>query len=399
VAIEKRVDKLKDGTEVVRWRAVIWLPGHTRRIVCCSTENEARNAEAQLRVDRRVGKLGPTSRKTFGAWLDEWLVDVAAHRVAPTTLRRYKGIIDYHLKPVLGAKRLDRLTALDITKARNRWLAGKNSAKPEERRRALAPRSVRQHLAIIHKALADAVRLDLIPFNPADRVEIPRASRFEPQVLDPEAAARMIAAARGGDFFVPVLLALSTGMRRGEILALRWGDVDLKAGTLMVRRSAWQDDGGERRDKEPKSAAGRRVVPLPAFVVMELKKVSVDLKERRLAHPELGFDSPLVCQQADVGGPPNLGSFSYRFGVFAKANGFAGTRFHDLRHTFATLNMAAGASPAAVGRMLGHSSAAFTMRQYVHAQASELERLAERMDRVLSPQSAPQGDNGHGGAI
>ena len=385
MSVEKRVDKRADGSEVVRWRAIVWLPGRQRRVVYCATETEARDAEAQLRVDRRAGKLKASSHRTLAAWLDEWLDEEAAHRLQPGTLRRYRGIVDHYLKPDLGAHRVDRLTALEITKARNRWLAGKPATKTDKGRRALAPRSVHQHLAVLHKALADAVRLGEIPFNPCAAVEAPRADYFDPVVLDAEGARRMIEAARETEFFAPVLLALSTGMRRGEILALRWSDVDFAAGTVNVRRSAYQGEGGERVEKEPKSRSGRRVLPLPAFAATELKKVAIELKTRRLAHPELGFASPLVCQRPDVGGPLALGTFSSKFRTFATANGFAGTRFHDLRHTFGTLNAAAGANPAALALMLGHSSAAFTMHQYVHAQAAEQERLAERMDDLLAP--------------
>jgi integrase len=367
----------------VRWCAVMWLPGRKRRVVSCKTEGQALDAEAQMRVDRRAGKLVASSALTVAQWLDVWIDEEASHRLGPTTLRRYRGICDRYLKPDLGGRRLDRLTALDITKARNRWLAGKPATKADRGRRALAPRSVQQHLAVLHKALSDAVRLGVIPFNPADAVERPRADYFDPAVLDAEGARTMIDKARATELFAPVLLALSTGMRRGEILALRWSDVDLKAGTVNVRRSAYQSDGGGRAEKEPKSRSGRRQVPLPAFAAEELRKVSLDQKARHMAHPELGYGSPLVCQQADVGGPLEVGTFSSHFKRFATANGFTGTRFHDLRHTFATLNMAAGANPAAVGLMLGHSSAAFTMRQYVHAQAAEQDRLAERMDGLL----------------
>ncbi len=398
MSVERRVDK-RTGT--VRWCAVMWLPGRQRRVVSCKTELEALDAEAQMRVDRRAGKLKASSHKTVAKWLDVWIEEEAAHRLGPTTLRRYRGIVDRYLKPDLGTRRLDRLTSSDINKARNVWLVGKKSTKAEDCRRALAPRSVRQHLAVLHKALADAVRLGEIPFNPCDAVEAPRAPYFDPAVLDADGAIAMISAARGTELFAPVLLALSTGMRRGEILALRWADVSLRVvgekeqkhaegGTVSVRRSTYQVEGGERAEKETKSRSGRRVVPLPAFAAEELRKLSIDQKARRLAHPELGFSSPLVCQQAEVGGPIEVGTFSTRFKKFATAAGFSGTRFHDLRHTFATLNMAAGANPAAVGLMLGHSSAAFTMRQYVHAQVAEQDRLAERMDGLLAPKTSKQ---------
>ena len=337
-----------------------------------------------MRVDRRNGKLKKSSLKTVGQWLDEWLEVEAKHRLQPTTLERYRGIVDHYLKPDLGKRRLDRLTPLEITKARNLWLKGVASKDPEKKRKALKPRTVIQHLAVLHRALADARRLGEIPFNPADDVEMPRADYFEYAVLDAERARKAIQGARGTALFAPVIIALATGLRRGEICALRWSDVDLKAGTVSVTKSVAETKAG-RYEKEPKSRSGRRVVPLPG---LRDRGAQEDRGRAEGAAPGASRARLRGAVRLPEGRRWRTAQPRHPLKPVADLREGPGLRGHASPRPPPHLWDAPRrrrSEPAALSKTLGHSSPTSPAKQYVHPQASAQERLAERMDSMLKP--------------
>jgi integrase len=240
---------------------------------------------------------------------------------------------------------------------------------------------VRQHVAVLHKALQDAVKRRIIAENPADAIDMPRPRAFRPQTVAPERVGELLDATRGTRLFIPVCLAVGCGMRLGEIVNLGWGDVDLKGGTLRV--------------VDPKTPSGRRQLPLPQAVRVVLKAERIRQAEAKLALGSRWQDSGRVCVRRD-GGPATTDSLSPAWARFRDGHGFAGVRFHDLRHSYGTIQMAAGASPKAVAEALGHSDAAFTLRTYVHSGMDEKERMAERMNALmgLSPVVTPAASGG-----
>jgi integrase len=369
MSIEKRGDK---------YRVSIRLPrdadGRYPRIVRqVDTYRQAQRLQGDMLKERDRSLHAKAGKMTVPAWLEYWLDNVAAHKLAPSTLARYRQIVDLHLSPAFAKLPLSKLTALHIERYQNRALKEPRPKKGKP----LSPATVRQHLAVLHKALQDAVKRRVITDNPADGIDMPQPPRFKPQTVSPERIGELIEATRGTRLFIPALLAIGCGMRLGEIVALTWADVDSDGATVCI--------------VDPKTASGRRLLPLPQALTVALKAERKRQKEAKLALGSRWKDSGRVCVRQD-GGPATTDSLSPAWGRFRGLHGFGGVRFHDLRHSYGTIQMAAGASPKAVAEALGHSDAGFTLRTYVHSGMDKKARMAERMDGLmrLSPDVTPE---------
>jgi len=365
MSIEKRGD---------HYRVIVYLArdanGRYPRIVKqVDTHNEALRIQGDLLKQRDRGLDIDAGKVTVARWLDYWLANVAAHRLAPSTLARYRQIVDLHLSPAFATVKLAKLTPLHVEHYQTQTLKQPRAAKMAP----LSSTTVRQHVAVLHKALEDAVKRRIIAENPADAIDMPRPRPFKPQTVAPERVAELLEATRTTRLFIPTLLAIGCGMRLGEIVALRWSDVDAKGGVVRVI--------------DPKTASGRRQLPLPQAVRVVLKAERKRQAEAKLAMGSLWQDSGRVCVRRD-GGPATTDSLSPAWARFREAHGFAGVRFHDLRHSYGTIQMAAGASPKAVAEALGHSDAGFTLRTYIHSGMDEKERMAERMNALMGSQSS-----------
>jgi integrase len=235
--------------------------------------------------------------------------------------------------------------------------------------RGLAARTVIQTHAVLHKALSQAVKLDRIAFNPADTergVELPRPKRHRVKVLGEHEVAALLNAAEGTRLHLPVLLAVTTGMRRGEILALSWDDVDLVRGMISVVR-AWDEGPDGYELKDPKSETSRRTIEMPAILVDALARAKNEHEDRRAARKlaREGYRleyGPLVFSEDD-GEPWWPSRFEWMWQEFRKSSRVA-PRFHDLRHTALSLLLRQGNSPKVVQEIAGHHSSAYTMDTY-----------------------------------
>ena len=315
----------------------------------------------------------------MGEYLESWLHDYAATNVAPNTLERYDGIVRRHLIPGLGSVRLNQLSARSVeryyaSELSNGRLVRKSSKKPDTAKAdlkakpkpGLDPQTVLKHHRVLYTALKRAVRLGLLPANPCDRVDPPKTSRAEMKALDEMDTERLLSAARSVEpmsLYAAVLLAANTGMRRGEILGLRWTDVDFEAGALHVRRTL-------QRGKpsivfgEPKTATSRRRLSLDPYTLAELKSYRARQSERRLALGSGWQDNDMVCP-GRCGEPWHPCLLTREFQRLREKNGFA-LRFHDLRHTHAAQLIRAGAPAKVIQERLGHASAGFTLTAYEH---------------------------------
>jgi integrase len=215
---------------------------------------------------------------------------------------------------------------------------------------------------VLHKALKQALRWGLVSRNVTEAVTPPKVARKETSVLDAKQAATLLRDFKGSDLYLPVLLALQTGMRSGEILGLHWRDVDLEHGVLTVGTTL-QSVNGELIMREPKSAAGHRRIPLTQETVEALKVHSAAQAEH-IASGETYTDNDLVVCRND-GSPWHPSTFS---AAWIAARNVVGetVRFHDLRHTHASLLLHSGASAKVVQERLGHATAAFTLNIYGH---------------------------------
>jgi integrase len=245
----------------------------------------------------------------------------------------------------------------------------------------MAPRTTAQAYRALSGALRQAVRWQLLAVNPAAAVQPPRAERTRLAIHDTSTIGRVLHAARSTRLHLPLVLAATTGMRRGEVLALRWSQVDLDAGLARVVASL-QLVAGELQLVEPKTDRARRTVALPPFTVDILRRHRRDQAERRLLLGEGWQDRDLVVDQGD-GSPLSPDAVSRAFYRLVRSLGLPGLRLHDLRHAYATTLLAAGVHPKIASEALGHSSVAFTMDVYSHVLPTMQEGAAMAIQRAL----------------
>jgi integrase len=356
-----------------RWRRCFTVHGNRR---------DAAQALANALHERDTGTDLSPGRLTVGDCLRRWLRDYAAHNVAPSTLARYTGIIESHLIPALGSLRLRELRPAHLQAAYAGFLAP--GGRKDKRKGGLSPRSVLHHHRVLKEALAQAIGWQLLSHNPADAVKPPRPARPEMRVLNPEEVSWLLEAAAGTALYALLYLALHTGLRQGELLGLRWQDIDLDRGTLHVQRTAQRLPGQGVTYRPPKSHRSSRPVSLSPEVVAllrEHRRLQVEHKLRvGPAYRGLGlvFASPL-------GGPMDAGNLRRAFARLLHRAALPRIRFHDLRHTAATLMLTAGVHPKVVSERLGHATVALTLDTYSHVLPDLQRDAAEALDRVLGP--------------
>jgi integrase len=323
------------------------------------TKRQAQIECARLISEMQRGTYLEPNKTTVAQFLDKWLADVKP-RVSSKTHERYEQICHKNIVPLLGAVPLARLRPEHISEAYAKALAtGRRKGDG-----GLSPRTVRQMHAIVKSALAQAVRWDILVRNPAAAVRGPKAGRAAMQTYDLEQTAELIEVARGTRVFIPILLAVLGGLRRGEIAALRWRQVDLAAAQLAVVQSAEQTSTGVRY-KEPKSGRARTIA-LSATLVTELGARRMQQAEELLRFGKRLSDDDFVVTQADGSPlrPHSLGQEWVRF--LARHSSLPRIRFHDLRHAHATHLLASGIHPKVASERLGHSKVGITLDLYSH---------------------------------
>lgn len=325
----------------------------------CGTKRQAQSECARLVSEVKVGTYIEPSKTTFAQFLDRWLDDVRT-RVTPKTHERYAQICHKNIAPLLGAIPLAKLKPEQISEAYAKSLATGR----RKDGRGLSPRTVRQMHAIIKSALAQATKWDILVRNPAAVVRGPKVGRAAMQTYDLDQTAEMIEAARGQRVFVPALLAVLCGMRRGEIAAMRWRNVDLTAAQLAVVESAEQTKAGVRF-KEPKSGRGRTIA-LPDSLVAELRAHRIAQAQEFLKVGRRLDDGDFVVARPD-GSPLRPHSIGQEWVRFLRRHpNLPRIRFHDLRHAHATHLLASGVHPKVASERLGHSKVGITLDLYSH---------------------------------
>lgn len=314
----------------------------------------------------------PTS-VTLNSYLTHWLESATRSRVRPRTFNSYESLLERHVRPKLGNRRLSLLTPLEIQELYSGMLES-----------GLSARTVRYTHAVLSSALKQAVKWRMLAHNPATYVDLPRIKKTEMKAFSPEEAERFLEAAAKDRWTTLWEVAITTGMRPGEYLALKWADVDLKAGNVKVRRAlARRKDGGWEFD-EPKTPQSRRTIPLPPSVVASLAAHKREQAEERLAQGPEYKNQDLVFATS-TGTPLDQINLSRRhFKPILKAAGLSSEfRMYDLRHSCATLLLAAGENPKVVSERLGHASITLTLDTYSHVLPSMQQQAAERLESML----------------
>jgi len=322
-----------------------------RKCVSCATETEAKRIEATLTAEVLSGSYVEPSTETLAEFLDEWLKHTCRGR-RQRTIDQYRITVERHLKPALGRVKLAYLTPLQI----ERFLT-------EQRAKGLAQVTADKHFWTLHKALDRAVSWGKIARNPADRVEKPGQQDSHVRTFDIDEQARLIGRAAGTWLHGPILLALSTGMRRGEIVALTWRDVDLEAGIITVRSSLEESSRGVCMGAAKTDASVRRV-RIPESLVAFLTDHRA--KQRQLARALSTYCDHGFVFPRENGEMKRPSTVTNAFAGLCGALKIEGGHFHCLRHTFATEMLRAGVPVKVVSEMLGHASVATTLRIYAH---------------------------------
>jgi integrase len=339
---------------------------------------------------------------TVSEWLTAWLA-ATKPEVSPKTHERYGEIVRHFLIPELGALSLQKLAPASIQAAYTKWAT---QGRRDGKLGGLAPRTRRHIHRILFAALNRAVEQELLTRNPAAvfRKRLPKVERKEIATLSTVQAVTLLDAIRHTRMYWPVLLALSTGARRGEILALRWRQVDLDRGTIRIVESLEQTKGrGGLRFKSPKSERAR-AIPLPAFATNELRRLRGEQEKELRGIGIQQSEDTLLCRRAnpfnrdrsldpDAPIPPNSCSHEFKRLVRNMA-GFPQICFHQLRHSHASALIHAGANLKAVQERLGHSTIAITMDVYGHLAETAQQDAAARLDAAFQSAMNVASDGG-----
>jgi integrase len=335
-----------------------------RKTVYGWTKKEVQDKLVKLLPQKQDGSLCDSARGTVGQYLDRWLETEVRQNKRASTHASYRQVVELHVKPCIGGLQLSRLSAANV--------AAMYSTLDREGKSA---RLVQMAHAVLRRAMHRAVKLGLIGRNPCDGVERPQAPRHEITPLNPQQARALLQATSSHRLHALFILAITSGLRQGELFALRWEDVDLDAGILTVRRTVVQL-GEDFIVNEPKTDRGRRRVEIPPIAVDALR----DHKARLLKE---GFAGDGRVFLSKSGNYLRRNAVRKALLLILKAAGLPEIRFHDLRHTCATLLMLDNTPAKVVQERLGHSNISLTLDIYSHVLPSMQRDAANRLDSLL----------------
>jgi len=338
------------------------------------TKRQAQAECARLITELKTGTAVDPTRMTVAAFLERWIEHMQG-QVSPRSHERYAELCRKNLASLLGSLTLTKLQPAHISAVYAKALTSGRL----DGNGGLSPRTVNHMHRVLRGALQQALRWQLLARNPSDAVKPPKVERRQMRVLDADGTIDLIEAARGTAMFVPIVLGVRCGMRRGEVVALRWRNVDLDRGQISVVASAEQTERGVR-EKETKSGRGRTIV-LSATEIEELRSHRLQQAQGLLALGVRLTDDHHVVAQED-GQPLQPRSLSNAFIKFARKHGVR-IRLHDLRHSHATHMLAAGVHPKIAQERLGHSSVGITLDLYSHVLPGMQEEAVSRVDAVF----------------
>ncbi len=334
-----------------------------------ATRDEVRRKLGIALGAAEAGTLADPRGITLGAFLDQWLEEVAKPSVRVWTYHGYEVHVRKHIKPVLGRYPIEKVGPQEVQMLLNRKL-----------REGLSPKSVRYIRGTLRTALNQAMRWGIVGRNSAALVDGPRVEQYEIRPFTVEEAKRFLAAIKGDRLEALYSVALTMGLRQGEALGLRWQDVDLDLGYLRVTKQLQRIDGRFVL-VEPKTARSRRTLAIPPAIVPTLRDHKLRQDREYTPHPNAN-SLRLVFTRPD-GEPLDGTVVTHQFHRLLDRAGIAQRRFHDLRHSCATLLLAQDVPARVVMEILGHSQISLTMNTYTHVLPELKREAANRMNAVV----------------
>jgi integrase len=361
----------KSGLYMARY----WIEtpkGPKRKTIYGKKREDVADKLAKALAERADGIVYDDENLTVGEYLDSWLKGYVRGSVRQSTLDRYEIAVRVHIKPALGRLKLKKLTPAHLAGFYQDRLAV-----------GFAPASVNKLHVTEHKALDQAMKWHMVPRNVAEAVKAPRPAPPEMRTLSAAETHKLLDAARGDKLEALYVLAVHTGMRQGELLALKWQDMDLENAKLSVRRTITMSEGRILLG-EPKTKKSRRTIHLTDAAVQALREHLARQLEGMERLGDAYRDEGLVFA-SEVGTPINPTNLRRRsFAVLLKRANLPKIRFHDLRHTCATLLLSRNVHPKYVQELLGHANIAITLDTYSHVIPGMVDHAMRTMEDVLS---------------
>ncbi len=349
----------------------------TRYLTVHGTQRDAQGALITALAAVNEGTHVDPSKLTVGEFLQKWLTEYAATAVSAKTYERYGEHVHKHLVPRLGTIALRDLAPLDIQRYYTKSLTSGRLKGPG----GLSPRTVHHHHVILSQALGRAVKWRLLAINPAKAVDPPKVCQEEIEVLDDDALATLLRTAQNTRAYPAILLGATTGMRRSEVLGLRWRDLDLDGAKLTVNVALEETKSGLNL-KSPKTRGSRRTITLPVITVETLRRHRAQVLRERLALG-LGRDDDGPVFATLDGGHIRPRNFTKEFTRLVKRAGVRQITLHGLRHSHITSLLRAGVHAKVVSERAGHASVAITLGLYAHALPDMQAEAAAKVDAAL----------------
>ncbi|GCF07351.1 tyrosine-type recombinase/integrase [Dictyobacter arantiisoli] len=366
----------KDG----RWVAQFLVEGTGKtKQLYAATEKEANEKLQKALQEQRQGILATGPKQKLGDHLNYWLEEVKRQKLRESTYQSYRIMIDTHINPKLGNIPLHKLTTQTIQAFYN------NKAKEHQNKTKEHPSSGSVHImhTVLHQALKYATQVRLIAYNPSDNIVLPKRTKRKVKPFTLEQSRHLIQAAQGSHLEMLITLALFTGMRHGELVTLRWEDINFENASIYVHRTGRYWGKGRFIEGDPKTEAGERIIPISHKLCDELKRYQSRQKEMRLKARGEWNDIGLVCCNTRNGGFLNHANARKSFYLLLEKANLPRIHIHDLRHTASTLMRSMGIDLKVIQEILGHSNMDMTANVYSHVLPEMQTQAAEKMNRLL----------------
>ena len=372
---EGNIRKRKDG----RWEGRFTV-GHDPITGKPITKNVLARTQAECKKKLReelnkaeVLDYTKADKITVGAWLDTWYENYVKTTLRPATVKNYEILIRVHIKPIIGDIPLKQLTPTYLQQLYAALLTRGRVERPESENqpKGLSVKTVRNIHTIIRSACEKAVIERLLMFNPAIGCELPKKERKEMKILPLDQLQTFFAAAKEHGCYEMFYFELATGLRRGELFGLKWSDIDLQTGAIRIQRQVQRLDGKVQETKLKTSNSYRTIL-----VDRDILNMLISMKAERKIQSDYVFCSP-------TGGILEPGSQRKRLQRLLESCGMEKIRFHDLRHTFATLALQNGVDVKTLSGLLGHYSAGFTLDTYGHISTQMQQDAAQKVGGFL----------------